>query len=58
MIRIVAIIGLFTVAACGADGEPIQPSVNAGVSLNNSGINSNVSLGARRGPFSINLGLL
>lgn len=44
-------------AACGADGEPIKPSVNSNVTLNQNGVRvgSNVSVG--KGPFRVNLGL-
>ena len=57
MIRAIAFGILTALAACGADGEPSKPSVNAGVSLGSNGVNSNVSVGARKGPFSINWSL-
>lgn len=57
MIRVIAFGALVTLAACGADGEPIKPTLNAGVSLGSGGVNTNVSVGARKGPFSVNWGL-
>ncbi len=57
MIRALAFIGLVVLAACGADGEPITPSLNAGLSVGSSGVNTNVSVGAKSGPVAINIGL-
>jgi hypothetical protein len=57
MIRFITFGFLLALAACGADGEPVKPTLNAGVSLGSSGVNTNVSVGARKGPFSINWGL-
>lgn len=54
MIRVIAFGALVALAACGADGEPIKPTLNAGVSLGSGGVNTNVSVGARKGPLSIN----
>lgn len=52
-----AMLSLLAIVACGADGEPIKPSVNSNVTLNQNGVRvgSNVSVG--KGPFRINLGL-
>jgi hypothetical protein len=57
MMRIIAFGLLTALAACGAGGEPIKPTLNAGVSVGTVGVNSNVSVGARKGPFSVNWGL-
>ena len=57
MIRVIVFGALVALAACGADGEPITPTLNAGVSLGSGGVNTNVSVGARKGPLSINWGL-
>jgi hypothetical protein len=48
---------LMALVACGVDGEPVQPTLNAGVSLGSGGVSTNVSVGARKGPLSINWGL-
>ncbi len=56
MIRLIA--ALLTAAAltaCGADGEPIQPTANLGVNVSNSGVNLGASIGARKGPVSVNV---
>lgn len=45
------------VAACGADGEPVQPSVNTGVSLNQDGVSVGTNIGLSKGPFNLSLGL-
>lgn len=57
MIRVIAFGVLVSLAACGADGEPVKPTSSAGVSLGSGGMNTNVSVGARKGPFSVNWGL-
>jgi hypothetical protein len=45
-----------TLAGCGADGEPIQPVVNGTVTVNNSGVHSQIGVGATRGPVTVQLG--
>jgi hypothetical protein len=57
MIRVIAFGALVSLAACGADGEPVKPTLNAVVSLGSGGMNTNVSVGARKGPFLVNWGL-
>jgi len=45
-------------AACGIDGEPTAPPrVNAGVTVNSSGIYPSVGVGFDAGPLWVNLGL-
>ncbi|WP_187430286.1 hypothetical protein ROLI_007640 [Roseobacter fucihabitans] len=44
-------------AACGVDGEPVTPTLNGGVSINQNGIYPSASVGLGRGPLSIRLGL-
>ncbi|MEL6609453.1 MAG: hypothetical protein AAFO93_11145 [Pseudomonadota bacterium] len=44
-------------ASCGADGEPIRPSANVGVSLGSGGLSTSASVGASQGPVSIRVGL-
>ncbi|MCI5096306.1 MAG: hypothetical protein MRY77_08340 [Rhodobacteraceae bacterium] len=43
-------------SACGADGEPIQPSMNANIGISNSGVHVGGGVGLSQGPFSLNLG--
>ncbi|APG48385.1 hypothetical protein PhaeoP97_03010 [Phaeobacter porticola] len=44
-------------AACGVDGEPVRPSLNAGVGVSNSGVHAGGSLGLHKGPLSVYLGV-
>lgn len=52
-------VALFTgLAACGVDGEPVAPpDVDAGVTINSSGIYPSVGVGFNAGPMRIRLGL-
>ncbi len=43
-------------AACGVDGEPVRPALNAGVSVSSSGVHAGGSVGVQKGPFSVLLG--
>jgi len=57
-IRVTALIAsLAVLAACGADGEPVQPTLNAGISITPNGVTPNIGVGLRQGPFSILFGL-
>ena len=57
MRAVITLITLATLAACGADGEPVRPSVNAGVSITPSGVSPSVSVGTRVGPVHVGIGL-
>lgn len=55
MKRIILVLGTsLALSACGADGEPVQPTANVGVSVSNSGVHTGASVGVRKGPVSIN----
>jgi len=54
---IVTLMAFAVLAACGANGEPVRPSVNAGVSITPSGVNPSVSVGTRVGPVGVSIGL-
>ncbi|WP_164860730.1 hypothetical protein [Parasedimentitalea marina] len=43
-------------AACGVDGEPVQPSLNAGIGISNSGVHARGGVGVHQGPLSLYLG--
>lgn len=45
-----------TLAACGVDGEPVRPSLNAGVGVSNSGVHAGGTVGLHKGPVSLHLG--
>jgi hypothetical protein len=55
--RVLAIIALTALAGCGADGEPVQPSLNAGVGVSSDGsVNVRGGVGLSQGPVSIFFG--
>ncbi len=54
--RFVSVLGLVgLLAACGADGEPEQPAMNAAVVLSGNG-GSYGGIGLHQGPISLYLG--
>lgn len=57
MKRILAMPALILLAACGADGEPVQPTAGATITVNNAGVQAGANVGLRKGPFTINLGV-
>lgn len=44
-------------AACGVDGEPVQPTGGVNVTLNSNGVGLGANLGLSKGPLTIGLGL-
>ena len=54
---IITLCALTFVAACGADGPPMRPTANAGVSIGTGGVSTNVGVGATNGTFSVGLSL-
>ena len=44
-------------AACGADGEPIQPTANVGIGVSSSGVSAGAGVGVTAGPVSLNVSL-
>ncbi|MDW3225090.1 MAG: hypothetical protein R8G34_19750 [Paracoccaceae bacterium] len=57
MKRLMALALCTGLGACGADGEPVTPSINGGVTINKNGIYPSASVGVGRGPLSVWLGL-
>ena len=53
---IFALLSGASLAACGVDGEPVQPTLNAGVGVSNSGVHVGGAVGLHKGPLSIFLG--
>lgn len=48
---------LALLAACGADGEPVRPSVNTGISINSNGkVTPRTNISVRQGPIRIGVG--
>lgn len=56
MMRIIAVLALVAVASCGADGEPVSPFGNAGVSVGSGGVSAHGAVGATAGPVTIAVG--
>lgn len=56
LIRVLAVMALTALAACGVDGEPVQPTLNAGVGVSSSGVNTYGGVGLHRGPVSVFFG--
>lgn len=57
MKRLTALLICTLLAACGVDGEPVRPSINGGVTINQNGIYPSASVGVGKGPISVWLGL-
>ena len=56
--RVVLILSVgLLVGACGADGEPIQPTANTNISLSSKGVGVGTNVRLGKGPFAVNLGL-
>lgn len=55
MKRLVAVLSLLTLAACGADGEPQPPMVHSSVTLSNSGVS--VGTGVSMGSGALRVGV-
>ena len=53
---ILALLGLAVLTACGVDGEPVRPALNATVGLSNSGVHAGGSVGLSKGPVNVSLG--
>ena len=53
----IALIALVFTAACGANGEPERPTMNAGVTVSSGGVSPSVSVGTKLGPVRVNVGL-
>ena len=58
MTRILTVFGLaLSLAACGVDGEPVRPSLNAGLGISSSGVHLGGTVGVNKGPVTVSLGL-
>lgn len=58
MTRILTVLGLaLSLAACGVDGEPVRPSLNAGLGISSSGVHLGGTVGVNKGPVTVSLGL-
>ncbi len=57
MKTLVALMALTVLVACGADGEPTQPTMNSTITLSNHGIDGQTNVAVRRGPVTFGLGV-
>ena len=61
MIQILRVILLlaagFALAACGADGEPIQPTMSANIGVGSSGTHVGGGVGLQKGGLGVFLGI-
>lgn len=58
MLNLIGIAGLSAVlSACGVDGEPLRPSLNANLGVSTNGVHAGGSVGVSKGPLSVSLGL-
>jgi hypothetical protein len=48
---------LIGLAGCGADGEPVQPTRDATITISQNGLSGVARVGVRQGPVAISLGL-
>lgn len=53
-----AVLMLFAsaLAACGADGAPMRPSANVGMSVGSNGVSTSTVVGASNGTVSVGVG--
>ncbi|SIT78260.1 hypothetical protein [Pontibaca methylaminivorans] len=55
---VLLVLAALALAACGVDGEPVRPSVGAGVGISSGGrIHTGGSIGLHRSPVSLHLGV-
>lgn len=54
---VVALLTLSALTGCGADGEPIRPSVTTTVGVGSSGTHASTHVSASRGAWTLGVGL-
>lgn len=57
MRSIMALMAVFILVACGADGEPVRPTAHTNVNISPSGVSAGTNLRIGQGPLSVNVGL-
>ena len=50
------ILALGFLVSCGADGAPLRPNANVGLSVGSGGVSTNASVGASNGTVSVGVG--
>jgi len=53
MIRAGLVVALFALAACGADGDPIRPSISNTISVGSDGIRTSTGVTVHSGPVTV-----
>ena len=53
MIRTTLAVSLLALAACGAEGDPIRPSVSTTVSVGSGGIKTSTGVTVQKGPVTV-----
>lgn len=51
------LVAILFLAGCGADGEPVQPTMNVGVGIGSDGVHPYGGVGLNKGPFSVFFGI-
>ncbi len=57
MTRLIALLSLAALAACGVDGAPIRPEVNTTISVGTEGISTSTGVSVRKGPVTVGVKL-
>ena len=55
--RAFAILSLFALVACGADGEPVQPDAAIGIGIGSDGVHAGGTIGVSRGPLRVGVSI-
>ena len=53
MLRALTLLTLLAVAACGVDGEPVQPDASLGIGIGNGGVRVGGTVGVSSGPLRV-----
>ncbi|MEL6119579.1 MAG: argininosuccinate lyase [Pseudomonadota bacterium] len=54
---VIAVLCLAVLTACGADGEPVQPTMNTGIGITPDGVKVRTGVGVKAGLVNLGLGL-
>jgi len=57
MIRVLCVLSLMALAACGADGEPVQPHGGVTIGVGSGGVHAGGTVGVSRGPLAVGVSL-
>jgi len=57
LIRSFCVLALLALAACGADGEPVQPDASIAVGVGSNGVKVGGTVGVNRGPLRLGVSL-